>query len=163
MIERLHPVINSARYGITGYEDGRWCIWSLGGEIKLYLQRSDDRIVLVESERNWHERTVFTARNQDDIQLVLLFRFMNRYRRDQLEKRYLSPVKAPISASNVAPGFNLIDTQGTWRLENLNSAEHWTGSLVTLVEFSYYSHMDPYDLWESLYAPEDGKFVEILT
>ncbi|MFK0009790.1 Imm61 family immunity protein [Paenarthrobacter sp. NPDC090520] len=164
MIERLHPVVNSARYGITGYEDGVWCISSLGGEIRLYLERKGKWITLTEVERAWHERPVFAATHQDDIQRVLLFRFMNRYRRVQLQSNYLSPTTTPINASKVATGYSLkVGDDGMWQLEKTGSPDTWRGNLTVLVEFSHYAHMDSHDLWEWLYAPEGGIFQEILT
>ncbi len=80
MIDRLLATISAAGYSIVTSQDEPWCLYNLGGEVKIYPRWVDDRYELSTTERS-RENSYFSSPQLVDIELVLLYRFTNLFRR----------------------------------------------------------------------------------
>ncbi|MFC8040711.1 Imm61 family immunity protein [Paenarthrobacter sp. NPDC057355] len=158
MIDRLLETINAAGYSIVTSQDGSWCLYNLGGEVKMYLLQAEDRFVVSRAERSGEEEVFFASQSIVDIELALLHCFTNLFRRRE-HQPFLVATPVPISPRKAAPGFTVSHSpDGTWLLQSTAGAPERTGRMITLVEFSYYAHMRPYDLWKAMNLQEDSPF-----
>ncbi|MBT2587629.1 Imm61 family immunity protein [Arthrobacter sp. ISL-95] len=157
MIDRLLETITAAGYSIVTSQDGSWCLYNLGGEIKIYLRQVDDLYILSTTERSREEQILFTSPLLVDIELVLLYRFTNLFRRRERQP-FLMPTSMPVVASKAAPGYTVSKAgTGTWLLQSPDSPRR-TGRQITLIEFSHYADMGPYELWTAMNVQENSPF-----
>ena len=157
MIDRLLETIHATGYSIVTSQDGSWCLYNLGGEIKIYLRQVDDLYVLSTTERARDEHILFTSPQLVDIELALLYRFTNLFRRRE-RRPFLMPTSVPVTASKAAPGYTVSkDFNGTWLLQSPDGPRR-TGRQITLIEFSHYADMSPYELWTSMNHAENSIF-----
>ncbi|MFC8038881.1 hypothetical protein ACFUOZ_05960 [Paenarthrobacter sp. NPDC057355] len=110
------------------------------------------------AERSREEDVFFTSQSIVDIELALLYCFTNLFRRRE-HQPYLIPTPVPIGPHKAAPGFTVSQSpDGTWLLQSTADTPERTGRMITLVEFSYFAHMRPYDLWRAMNLQEDSPF-----
>ncbi|UKA50796.1 TNT antitoxin family protein [Arthrobacter sp. FW305-123] len=143
MIDRLLETTTAAGYSIVTSQDGSWCLYNLGGEIKIYVWRVDDLYVLSTSERSREEQVLFTSPLLVDIELVILYRFTILFRRCERQP-FLMPTSMPVVASKAAPGYTV--------------SKDGTGPQITLIEFSHFADMSPYELWTAMNVQENSPF-----
>ncbi len=157
MIDRLLATISAAGYSIVTSQDEPWCLYNLGGEVKIYPRWVDDRYELSTTERSRGEQLLFSSPQLVDLELVLLYRFTNLFRSRE-GMRNLMPTTVPVTASKAAPGYTVTkDVSGTWLLQSPKGQPR-TGRQITLIELSHFADMSPYELWTAMNHAENSIF-----
>lgn len=154
MMSRFPELAKAANYRMARSDDGTWCFYNLGGEVRLYLREVDGRFVLTEAERERSERILFVSPLLDDIEKFLVFRLTSLYRRRQGQPLLLvTPV--PVTANSVAPGSNLrLVGDGLATLTESVTGVERQGRVIALVEFSHYSGLSADELRTYTLHPE---------
>ncbi|MFE4194336.1 Imm61 family immunity protein [Paenarthrobacter sp. NPDC056912] len=158
MMDRLGPAASLAGYTVESFPDDPWCIYNVGGEVKLWLRQENGWYVLSESERDRDERIFFAGANLRDMELVLVYRMANRHRR-RIGSPLLVPTSAPVTPDQTAKGFDLGRKEyGAWVLRDSATGSVWLGRMITLTEFSHFAGMAPWQLWDVMTERAQSSF-----
>ena len=156
MMSRFPELAKAANYTMARSDEGTWCFYNLGGEVRLYLREVDGRFVLSRAERQAPEHTLFASSVLDDVEKFLVFHLTGLYRRRQGQPLLLvTPV--PVTAASVAPGFSLeLDGEGLAVLTGAATGTERRGRVIALAEFSYYADLSADELRTVTLHPEES-------
>ena len=156
MMSRFPELAKAANYSMARSDEGTWCFYNLGGEVRLYVRQADGRFVLSRAERGAPESTLFASSDLDDVEKFLVFHLTGHYRRRQGQPLLLvAPV--PVTADSVAPGFSLQpDGDGEAVLTEAATGTERRGRVIALAEFSHYAALSAAELRTVTVHPADS-------